>query len=180
MRVVDAEHYLVGVELLKDRVPAFESYPFSLPAIRYLNRLAMHPQVTFVIGENATGKSTLLGAVAVACGLNPEGGSKNFHFSTRESHSSLHDYLRLTWGPRRPRDSYFLRTESFYNLGTEIERLGAKVMASYGGVLCMSSLTEKLSSLRSRRGSAAVGFISLTSQRRRSRPSGKWFFFDHA
>jgi predicted ATPase len=95
--------------------------------------------VTFFIGENGSGKSTLLEAIAVACGLNPEGGSRNFNFSTRASHSGLKDYLRLTRSARRVRDSYFLRAESYFNVATEIEALdeeplgGAKIITSYGG-----------------------------------------------
>jgi predicted ATPase len=94
--------------------------------------------VTFFVGENGTGKSTLLEALAVCCGLNPEGGSRNFNFSTRSSHSSLDESLRLGRYPGLPADSYFLRAESFYNVATEIERLdrepgGPPIIGAYGG-----------------------------------------------
>src|SRR5581483_7528289 len=75
-------------------------------------------------------KSTLLEAIAVAWGFNAEGGSKNFRFGTRASHSTLSDYLRLVKGVRKPRDGFFLRAESFFNVATEIERL--EVGDSYG------------------------------------------------
>ncbi len=77
-------------------------------------------------------------AIAVSLGFNAEGGSKNFRFGTRRSHSELHAYLRIAKGVRRPRDGFFLRAESFFNVATEIERLdegpgGPPVINSYGG-----------------------------------------------
>ncbi|HEX2219119.1 MAG TPA: AAA family ATPase [Gemmatimonadales bacterium] len=94
--------------------------------------LSLTGPVTFLVGENGTGKSTLLEAVAVACGFNAEGGSRNFRFSTRPSHSNLHEYLRLVRPPTRPRDGYFLRAESFYNVATAAEDQYG-VLHAYGG-----------------------------------------------
>lgn len=90
-----------------------------------LESIELHPKVTFLVGENGSGKSTLLEAMAVALGMNAEGGSGNFDFATRESHSELHEFLRIAKG-LKPRDRYFLRAESLFNLGTEIERLDAE------------------------------------------------------
>jgi predicted ATPase len=132
--------YLRQIRLKREEVPSFDRYPFALPAVRHLEALDLHPRVTFFIGENGSGKSTLLEAIAVAFGFNPEGGSRNFSFGTRESHSELHRYLRLSKGIVRPRDGFFLRAESFFNVATEIERLdqegsfGPPVIDSYGGV----------------------------------------------
>src|SRR5215475_11240533 len=97
-------HYVSRVRLRRDDIPSFEQYPFSLPAVRHLDVLDLHPKVTFLIGENGSGKSTLLEAIAVAWGFNPEGGTKNFAFATRASHSVLHEHLRLVKGVKRPRD----------------------------------------------------------------------------
>lgn len=138
MRSIDAKHYVLDVRLLRDKVSSFDEYPFSLPAVRDLDSISLHPAVTFLIGENGAGKSTLLEAIAVASGHNPEGGSRNFRFSTRSSHSRLSDYLRLIRGVHRPKDSYFLRAESFYNVATNIEELdeedrGPPIIDSYGG-----------------------------------------------
>ncbi len=131
MRVLDAEHYLLDVKLRRERVPSFERYPFSLPVVRSLHTLELHPKVTFIIGENGSGKSTLLEAIATAWGFNPEGGTKNFRFQTRRSHSTLHEYLLLLKGIRRAKDGFFLRAESFFNVATEIENMdgGFKVDA---------------------------------------------------
>lgn len=104
-----------------------------------MNRIVFHPAVTFFIGENGSGKSTLLEAIAIALDLNAEGGSRNMNFCTRASHSPLHAVLSLCRGVRRPRDGYFLRAESFFNVATEIERLDAipanspPIINSYGG-----------------------------------------------
>jgi len=95
-----------------------------------MGTITFHPDVTFFVGENGTGKSTLLEAIAVLCGLNAEGGSKNFRFSTRASESELSGSLRMVRSFRRPRDSFFLRAESFYNLATQVEQLG--VHKAYG------------------------------------------------
>jgi len=139
--------FLERVILKRDCVPDFDEYPFSMPAVRSLDHLDLHPAVTYVIGENGTGKSTLLEAIAVACGFNPEGGSRGFHFATRESHSPLFEYLRLRrgCGRGRPSDGYFLRAESFHNVATEIEAIdrelasqpgdiGPPIIESYGGL----------------------------------------------
>src|SRR4051812_42825894 len=123
-RTSDPGPYLKHVELLRDRIADSDQFPYNLPAIRHLNTLAFHPKVTFLIGENGSGKSTLLEAIAVESGLNPEGGSRNFNFATRASHSALDECVRLARTIARPGDSYFLRAESFYNVATEIERLG--------------------------------------------------------
>jgi predicted ATPase len=130
--------YVREVKLRKDKITSFDQYPFSLPVVRHLDTLDLHPAVTFLVGENGSGKSTLLEAVAVAWGFNPEGGTKNFRFQTRASHSELHEYLRLVKGVQRPRDGFFLRAESFFNVATEIERLdegpgGPPIVDSYGG-----------------------------------------------
>lgn len=130
MKTLNAKHYLLSLSLRRDKVPSFTEYPYCLPVIRNLSTIEFHPAVTFIVGENGTGKSTLLEAIAVASGFNPEGGSKNFNFATRASHSPLHGVLTLGKGIKRPRDGFFLRAESFFNVATEIERLG--VGGSYG------------------------------------------------
>jgi predicted ATPase len=134
------EPFIRSLELDRARIEDASAYPFSIPSLAQLETLDLHPQVTFLTGANAAGKSTLIEAIAVAAGLNPEGGSRNFRFETRASHSPLGDHMRLTRGARQPKTDFFLRAESYFNLATEIEELdrpispGRKVIDSFGGV----------------------------------------------
>ena len=98
-----------------------DSYLREIPALRSLRSLAFARPVTFFAGENGTGKSTLLEALAVACGFNPEGGTRNYRFSTFDSHSDLFDALTVSRSPGKPGPGYFLRAESFYNVATAEE-----------------------------------------------------------
>ena len=126
---------------LREPLPR-ESYLNTLPVVRHLaeNGIHFHKQVTFFVGENGSGKSTLIEALAVSQGFNPEGGTRNFNFHTADTHSELYAYLRVARGVVRPRDGFFLRAESYYNVATNIEELdkegglGNPVICSYGGV----------------------------------------------
>jgi len=136
---LDSRGFVLSASLLRDKVASFDTYPFNLPAVRPLETLPLHHAVTFIVGENGSGKSTLLEGLAVALGFNAEGGSRNFNFATRASHSELGSHLRIARSHRRPRTSFFLRAESFYNVATEIERLdkipapSPAISDSYGG-----------------------------------------------
>lgn len=105
-------------------------YAFNLPSTKSFRRLDLHPKVTFFVGENGSGKSTMLEAIAIANGLNAEGGSRNMMFATRNSHSDLHKALKIRRYHALVPDAWFVRAESLFNVATEIEKLG--VGASYG------------------------------------------------
>jgi predicted ATPase len=120
------EPHLLAIRIDRSRGELRSEYAAELPAVRSLGQLDLHPHVTFFIGENGSGKSTLLEAIAVAEGFNAEGGTRNFNFASRESHADLFKWVqvvRSTRGRRRS-DGFFLRAESFYNVATEIEKLG--------------------------------------------------------
>ena len=119
------------------------SYLRNLPVIKSLQsmgRLEFTRRVTFLVGENGIGKSTLIEALAVHQGFNPEGGTINFNFSTEDSHSELHRYLRVSKGMSSKKDGFFLRAESFYNVASNIDEMdrdlnfGRLLIDSYGGV----------------------------------------------
>ena len=134
----NARNFLLSARLLREQVPSFAEFPFTIPAIGGLDEISFDHPVTFLVGENGAGKSTLMEAIALIWGMNPEGGSRNFRFTTRASHSGLRTYLRLSRSAKRARDSYFLRAESYFNLATEIETLdkgpgGPPIIDSYGG-----------------------------------------------
>ncbi|PEI91872.1 AAA family ATPase [Bacillus pseudomycoides] len=132
--------FLKNVSLQKEHIPNFSVYPYCLPVIRTLQSLDFHPNVAFIIGENGTGKSTLLEALAIALGFNAEGETKKFRFAIHDSHSSLHKYIRVAKSAATPKDGFFLRAESFYNVASYIDEidseqsLGGKVIDSYGGI----------------------------------------------
>ncbi|MBS1879276.1 MAG: AAA family ATPase [Actinobacteria bacterium] len=111
-----------------------DGFPWTLPAVAALAEgLALDPAVTYLVGENGSGKSTLIEALAVAAGLNPEGGSRNFSYSTRSSHSALGKALRLVRNTRRPKTDFFLRAESFFTAATYLESLPENPLMAYGG-----------------------------------------------
>jgi predicted ATPase len=134
-----SEAFVRAVRLNRDRVPegAWTTYPWALPAVGALGgTVELDPRVTFLVGANGSGKSTVLEAMAVAAGLNAEGGSSNFTFATRESHSPLADALTLIRGTRRPRTDFFLRAESVFTAATYLEELpksDGDPLAPYGG-----------------------------------------------
>jgi len=139
MDLNSVKQYIRYIELDRERVPSFSEYPFNLPAIKNLQRLSFHPQVTFIVGENGSGKSTILESIAVAYGFNAEGGTKNFNFTSKATHSDLNNYIKVVKGTQRPRDGFFLRAESFYNFASNIDDLdseggGPPIIKSYGGI----------------------------------------------
>ncbi len=108
-------------------------YAAAVPAVGALRQgLALDPNVTFLVGENGSGKSTLVEALAVASGLNPEGGGRHLRHATRESHSPLGDHLRLIRGTRTPKSDFFLRAESLFTIATHLEEMPLGLDA-YGG-----------------------------------------------
>ncbi|HLK57956.1 MAG TPA: AAA family ATPase [Chthonomonadaceae bacterium] len=154
--------FIKAVILERERVASFKKYPFSIPAVQKMETLEFHPKVTFLVGENGVGKSTLIEAIAVAAGFNAEGGSKNFNFATRKTHSKLSEALTIKRGIYREEDGFFLRAESLYNVASNIEDLDKDdpgLFNSYGG----KSLHEQ---------SHGEAFLALATHRFR----GKGFY----
>ena len=116
---------------LKNDKQGLENYLTILPAVKNLDIWEIRKNVTFLVGENGTGKSTLLEAIAVSYGFNAEGGTKNFNFSSKETHSNLHNFITVAKGVKRPKDGFFFRAESFYNVATEVDKLD--LIDLYGG-----------------------------------------------
>lgn len=132
-------------------VPRRDAYPFDVPAIASLHELDLAQRITFFCGENGTGKSTLLEAMGIAYGLNPEGGSRNYTFSTRPTHSQLHDFIRLDRSIYRPLDGYFVRSDTLFNLISATDELEDD-QRYYGGVsLHARSHGESIMALITRR-----------------------------
>ncbi len=114
------------------------NYVRNIPSVNSIKNIDFNSNITFFVGENGTGKSTLLESIAVAYGFNPEGGNRNFNFSTMDTHSDLHQAITVVKGTKMPKGNFFLRAESFYNVASKVEdyRDGDNYSAyykSYGG-----------------------------------------------
>lgn len=140
--------YIESVKLTGE-IP--HNYLKDLPAVKWLERqkeLTFNSNVTFFAGENGAGKSTLTEAIAIAAGFNAEGGSRNFSFSTCDTHSDLCSSITLSRGVYRPKDGYFFRAESLYNSATYIDELdripcgSPLISGTYGGSMHMCSHGE--------------------------------------
>ena len=99
-------------------------WPFDLPAVRQLldDGLDLDAGVTFLVGENGSGKSTIVEAVAQAYGLGAEGGSRGALHATRATESPLVQALQLVRSPGPLQASYFLRAETMHGLYTYLEQ----------------------------------------------------------
>lgn len=126
---------LKRLTLLRDRVQDWHAYPFCVPAVQALKQIDVRSRVCLFAGENGTGKSTLLEAIAAHYGFGPEGGSRNFRNDSTESNRSvvpLVKALRLSFDVRTGQ-GFFLRAESFFNMASHIDELGGSIIGAYGG-----------------------------------------------
>ncbi|CAH0219184.1 Vitamin B12 import ATP-binding protein BtuD [Massilia sp. Bi118] len=126
-----AKPYLRSVAIAPGAEPDLDEYPFTIPAVRELGLLEPHPDVTFFVGENGAGKSTVLEAIAVELGMPAEGGNRSV-LREQQAVSPLHGYLKLVKSFRQPSASYFLRAESLFNVFTYMDEVGGSVRNGRG------------------------------------------------
>ena len=132
--------FIKTIKYNKEKVEDNNKYPFNIPAVKSFSELKLESPVTFFVGENGSGKSTFIEAISVNLKLNPEGGTQNFMFKTKDTHSTLSQYISLYMTGNKPKTKFFLRAESFYNFSSEVQRLAEennyyKLYNSYGGNL---------------------------------------------
>ncbi|WP_256761658.1 AAA family ATPase [Cohnella sp. WQ 127256] len=123
--------FLRSVEILSKAERNPNSYPFTIPAIKHLDILEFKRNVTFFVGENGSGKSTILEAIAYQCGFNTAGGGKNNIYEVDASRSILGDHVRLSWMPKIT-NGFFLRAETFYHFASHLDSL-PESLPYYGG-----------------------------------------------
>lgn len=119
-----------------DGIPKSGRFPLNLPLVRNFRGVELHPAVTFLVGENGSGKSTFLEAIAVRAGFPETGGPLVKDSFVREPDGGLHDYLMLGRTHRAPSDGFFLRAEAFFGLATELDARSVDepwVLDRYGG-----------------------------------------------
>lgn len=127
--------FLKKLTLLHEKIPSYNQYPFTIPAIKNLTELNLTSNVTFFVGENGSGKSTMLEGIADKCDFNTAGGGRNNYYDVHAAGSDLGPYLRLSWLPKVS-NGFFLRAESFYHFASYIDELSIEnpsVYDAYGG-----------------------------------------------
>lgn len=132
------ELYLKSLDINKEKIPK-DDYIYNLSVIKNFEKIEFKKPITIFVGENGLGKSTLIEAIATKLGFNAEGGSIHFNFKTRQTESDLNRYIKIIKGPYRPKDGYFLRSESLYNVASNIDDLDSiecnapPISLAYGG-----------------------------------------------
>jgi predicted ATPase len=186
--------YLRTLRMLSDRI-ANQEFPFTLPFARPDFQLEFVEPVTMFVGENGTGKSTLLEAIAAQSGFGPQGGNPNHRFAGTRSDHGLEAALRLSWLPKVTR-GFFFRAESFFNFASfidevspehdgvrELHRLshGEAFLSVFGSRFddakpALYLLDEPEAALSPQR---QLEFLALLDQRRRSGRS-QWIIATHS
>lgn len=128
---MEEKPYIRAIKLKAPEGLDWASYPYVIPAVNDLENIEFHPDVTFFVGENGSGKSTILEALALALGFSEEGGTRNVQLNTATTSSVLYQSLRTIKSYKKPQDYYFLRAESFYNVATYMNEID--YLAGYGG-----------------------------------------------
>lgn len=106
-------------------------HPFDIPLLARPFAWTLTTPITFLVGENGSGKSSLLEGMAAAVGFNPGGGNRDHRFGPETERSPLGDALALSWR-RRVTGGFFLRAETFFNFASYLEEVGS-TFAAYGG-----------------------------------------------
>lgn len=125
--------FLRKLILQKENICSKDEYPFLIPSIKNLEEITFTSNVTFFVGENGTGKSTLLEAIAYCCNFNTAGGGRNNNYEVHSSEAVLGEFILLSWAPKVT-TGFFLRAESFYEFATHIDNLqDSSAYTPYGG-----------------------------------------------
>jgi len=141
-RPEDREGFVKSVRIDETVVPSMDRFPYTIPAVRAIEALQFHPAVTFLIGENGSGKSTIIEAMAVRLNFDELGGDAQQGFRNRFDHRApdggLHEAIRFESSRfRRPGDKFFMRAETVFDVVSHLDRLEKEEPGArdrYGGV----------------------------------------------
>jgi predicted ATPase len=127
--------FLIKAKTIENDFP--NRYPFTVNSIASGFEIDFKSNVTFLVGENGSGKSTILEAIADLIGFNLSGGSKNSNYEFNKTESDLSAYMRLSWSTKVSK-GFFMRAESFFNFASYIDKLQEEnqnidVYGAYGG-----------------------------------------------
>lgn len=121
--------FLRSLLLKSEKIEDISIYPYCIPALQHLEMFNLENPVTFLVGENGCGKSTLIEAIAILAGFNPEGGSKNFNYSYQKTESHYFHAIKLVRNFKKERTGFFLRAETMFNISTHVLEQG---LSEYG------------------------------------------------
>ena len=121
--------YLRRIWLEPSRIADRAAYPFCLPFLHDDFDLSFDRSITIIVGENGTGKSTLLEGIAVLAGYDEAGGGKGYrtvdHSNAIEAMGGeLSEALRASWLPKITK-GWFFRAESFFSVARYLDEVGS-------------------------------------------------------
>jgi predicted ATPase len=122
--------YLKRIWLEPSRIASREAYPFCLPLLRDDFELSFDKAITIIVGENGTGKSTLLEGIAVLAGYDEAGGGKGYmtvdhSWALEKMGGRLSSALRASWLPKIT-NGWFFRAESFFSVARYLDEMAQK------------------------------------------------------
>jgi predicted ATPase len=123
------------VTFRSDQFPTEENYPFNLAVLRETSGIIFHSPVTFFIGENGTGKSTLLEALAHKCGIHIWSGMERKRFESNPYEEALHRFIAVQWTNGAVPGSFF-SSGIFRNFAQSLDEWAAassKILDYFGG-----------------------------------------------
>ena len=166
--------YLRRIWLDPSRIEDRAAYPFCLPFLHDDFELSFDQPITIIVGENGTGKSTLLEGIAVLAGYDEAGGGKGYgpvdrSQATEVMGGELSEALRASWLPKITK-GWFFRAESFFSVARYLDEVGSLLPTSSPIRTARAFCDSSRSVARSRASS------SSTNRKPRCRPRARWNF----
>ncbi|HUW81829.1 MAG TPA: AAA family ATPase [Phycisphaerae bacterium] len=132
--------HIAKVKLLADRYPTRGRYPFNVPVLCETGELALDSAVTLLVGENGTGKSTLLEAIACRCGIYIWRGEERGRYEANPYERQLFHFIDVQWTNGSVPGSFFASQifRHFSQLLDEWASADPGVLSYFGGESLMT------------------------------------------